>query len=99
MGPIPKAGQFPPIGAHGVSILHLSAIQNLLMPDDNCDDVNVQPFQPVVSPSPGAIAGWMSGNSPSLPHPSMAAGPPGFVQPSSAGKDVCNYIVDYFSAL
>lgn len=62
-------------------------------------NVNVQPFQPVVSPSPGAIAGWMSSNSPSLPHPSMAAGPPGFVQPSSAGKDVCNYIVDYFSAL
>ncbi|KAL9436630.1 hypothetical protein AB3S75_022645 [Citrus x aurantiifolia] len=59
VGPIPKAGQFPPIGAHG-------------------------PFQPVVSPSPGAIAGWMSSNSPSLPHPSMAAGPPGFVQPSSA---------------
>lgn len=28
VGPIPKAGQFPPIGAHGVSILHLSAIQN-----------------------------------------------------------------------
>lgn len=62
-------------------------------------NVNVQPFQPVVSPSPGAIAGWMSSNSPSLPHPSMAAGPPGFVQPSTAGKDVCNYIVDYFSAL
>ncbi|KAJ4720991.1 Protein TOPLESS-like protein [Melia azedarach] len=59
VGPIPKAGAFPPIGAHG-------------------------PFQPVVSPSPGAIAGWMSSNSPSLPHPTVAAGPPGFVPPSSA---------------
>ncbi|CAK7340124.1 unnamed protein product [Dovyalis caffra] len=34
------------------------------------------PFQPVVSPTPGAIAGWMSGNNPSLPHPAVAAGPP-----------------------
>ncbi|KAJ6976147.1 hypothetical protein NC653_031852 [Populus alba x Populus x berolinensis] len=59
VGPIPKAGAFPPIGAHG-------------------------PFQPVVSPTPGAIAGWMSANNPSLPHPSVAAGPPTLVQPSSA---------------
>lgn len=55
--------------------------------------VPVQPFQPVVSPSPGAIAGWMSSNSPSLPHPTVAAGPPGFVPPSSAGKDLGNNIV------
>ncbi|KDP21790.1 hypothetical protein JCGZ_00577 [Jatropha curcas] len=59
VGPIPKAGVFPPIGAHG-------------------------PFQPVVSPSSGAIAGWMSSNNPSLPHPAVAAGPPGLMQPSSA---------------
>lgn len=59
VGPIPKAGAFPPIGAHG-------------------------PFQPVVSPTPGAIAGWMSANNPSLPHPAVAAGPPTLVQPSSA---------------
>ncbi|WCJ27942.1 Protein TOPLESS [Euphorbia peplus] len=59
VGPIPKAGAFPPIGAHG-------------------------PFQPVVSPSPGAIAGWMSSNNPSLAHPGVASGPPGLVQPSSA---------------
>ncbi|XP_041011160.1 protein TOPLESS-RELATED PROTEIN 2-like isoform X2 [Juglans microcarpa x Juglans regia] len=59
MGPIPKAGAFPPIGAHG-------------------------PFQPVVSPTPGAIAGWMSSTNPSLPHAAMAAGSPGLVQPSSA---------------
>ncbi|KAH0978648.1 hypothetical protein GBA52_005825 [Prunus armeniaca] len=59
VGPIPKAGAFPPIGAHG-------------------------PFQPVVSPSPGAIAGWMSSTNPSLPHPAVAAAPPGLVQPSSA---------------
>lgn len=59
MGPIPKAGAFPPIGAHG-------------------------PFQPVVSPAPGAIAGWMSGTNPSLPHAAVAAGSPGLVQPSSA---------------
>ncbi|GMY06426.1 protein TOPLESS-RELATED PROTEIN 2-like isoform X1 [Fagus crenata] len=59
MGPIPKAGAFPPIGAHG-------------------------PFQPVVSPAPGAIAGWMSSTNPSLPHAAVAAGSPGLVQPSSA---------------
>ncbi|XP_044477913.1 protein TOPLESS-RELATED PROTEIN 2-like isoform X1 [Mangifera indica] len=59
VGPIPKAGAFPPIGAHG-------------------------PFQTVVSPSPGAIAGWMSNSSPSLPHPAVAAGPGGLVQSSNA---------------
>lgn len=59
VGPIPKAGAFPPIGAHG-------------------------PFQPVVSPSPSAIAGWMSTSNPSLPHPAVPAAPPGLVQPSSA---------------
>lgn len=57
VGPIPKAGAFPPIGAHS-------------------------PFQPVVSPSPGAIAGWMSGANPSIPHHPVAAVPPGLVQPS-----------------
>ncbi len=50
----------------------------------------VQPFQPVVSPSPGAIAGWMSGTNPSLPHAAVAAGSPGLMQPSSAGKGVWN---------
>lgn len=59
MGPVPKAGAFPPIGAHG-------------------------PFQPVVSPSPSAIAGWMSNANPSLPHAAVAAGPPNLMQPSAA---------------
>ncbi|KAM0853944.1 hypothetical protein ACQ4PT_050750 [Festuca glaucescens] len=39
------------------------------------------PFQPVVSPSPNAIAGWMTNPSPSLPHPGVAQVPPGLVQP------------------
>ncbi|XVE62238.1 hypothetical protein DITRI_Ditri06bG0102000 [Diplodiscus trichospermus] len=60
VGPIPKAGTFPPIGAHG-------------------------PFQTVVSPSSGAIAGWMPSGNPSLPHAAaVAAAPPGLVQPSNA---------------
>ncbi|XP_058103933.1 protein TOPLESS-RELATED PROTEIN 2-like isoform X3 [Magnolia sinica] len=59
VGPIPKAGAFPPIGAHS-------------------------PFQPVVSPSASAIAGWMSSTNPSLPHAAVAAGPPGLVQPPNA---------------
>ncbi|XVE90489.1 hypothetical protein DITRI_Ditri20bG0081700 [Diplodiscus trichospermus] len=60
VGSIPKAGTFPPLGAHG-------------------------PFQPVVSPSSGAIAGWMSSGNPSLPHAAaVAAGPPGLVQPANA---------------
>ncbi|KAI7752528.1 hypothetical protein M8C21_015879, partial [Ambrosia artemisiifolia] len=58
-GPVPKAGVFPPIGAHG-------------------------PFQPVVSPSAGAIAGWMATANPSMPHGAVAAGPPGLVQPPVA---------------
>ncbi|KAL5568176.1 hypothetical protein UlMin_024751 [Ulmus minor] len=66
VGPIPKAGAFPPIGAHG-------------------------PFQPVVSPSPSAIAGWMSNTppsmiNPSLSHPAVAPAPSGPVQPSSAAS-------------
>lgn len=53
--------------------------------------ISVQPFQPVVSPSPGAIAGWMSNPNPSMPHPAVAAAPPGLVQPSSAGEIfICN---------
>ncbi|KAK1261901.1 Topless-related protein 1 [Acorus gramineus] len=56
LGPIPKAGGFPPMGNHS-------------------------PFQPVVSPSASTIAGWMSSANPSLPHPVVAAGPPGLVQP------------------
>ncbi|XP_060207739.1 protein TOPLESS-RELATED PROTEIN 2-like isoform X1 [Lycium barbarum] len=38
------------------------------------------PFQPVVSPSPSAIAGWMSSANPSMSHAAVAAGPPGLVQ-------------------
>ncbi|XP_029116430.1 protein TOPLESS-RELATED PROTEIN 2 isoform X2 [Elaeis guineensis] len=56
VGPIPKSGTFPPIGAHS-------------------------PFQPVVSPSASAIAGWMTNANPSLPHAAVAQGPPGLVQP------------------
>ncbi|RVW41730.1 Protein TPR2 [Vitis vinifera] len=67
VGPIPKAGAFPPIGAHN-------------------------PFQPVVSPSPGAIAGWMSSTNPSLPHAAVAAGPPSLVQPSTAGGNVAAFL-------
>ncbi|XP_010278758.1 PREDICTED: protein TPR2-like isoform X2 [Nelumbo nucifera] len=59
VGPIPKAGAFPPIGAHS-------------------------PFQPVVSPSASAIAGWMSSNNPSLPHAAVAAAPPSLVQAPNA---------------
>ncbi|CAA0838252.1 Protein TOPLESS [Striga hermonthica] len=43
------------------------------------------PFQPVVSPPPSAIAGWMSTSNPSMPHAAVAAPPPGLVHaPSSA---------------
>ncbi|KAE8796896.1 Topless-related protein 1 [Hordeum vulgare] len=45
------------------------------------DDKLIKPFQPVVSPSPNAIAGWMTNPNPSLPHPAIAQGPPGLVQP------------------
>lgn len=42
------------------------------------------PFQPVVSPSPSAIAGWMSSANPSMSHPAVAPGPPGLVQAPGA---------------
>ncbi|KAK7825374.1 protein topless [Quercus suber] len=89
MGPIPKAGAFPPIGAHGVSIFPLFTCQRKLERNSSiliilAMPLVVQPFQPVVSPAPGAIAGWMSGTNPSLPHAAVAAGSPGLVQPSSA---------------
>lgn len=45
----------------------------------------MQPFQPVVSPSASAIAGWMSSANPSLPHAAVAQGPPGLVQPPNTG--------------
>ena len=95
MGPIPKAGAFPPIGAHGVSIFPLFTCQRKLERNSSiliflAMPLVVQPFQPVVSPAPGAIAGWMSGTNPSLPHAAVAAGSPGLVQPSSAGQNVLN---------
>lgn len=46
----------------------------------------LQPFQPVVSPSPNAIAGWMTNANPSLPHAAVAQGPPGLVQAPNTGK-------------
>ncbi|KAL8521429.1 hypothetical protein ACS0TY_011811 [Phlomoides rotata] len=42
------------------------------------------PFQPVVSPQPSAIAGWMSSANPSMPHAAVAAAPPGLVQASNS---------------
>ncbi|KAG5524381.1 hypothetical protein RHGRI_031142 [Rhododendron griersonianum] len=42
------------------------------------------PFQPVVSPSASAIAGWMSNANLSMPHAAVAGGPPGLVQPPGA---------------
>jgi len=39
----------------------------------------MQPFQPVVSPSASAIAGWMTSGNPSMPHAAVAQGPPGLV--------------------
>ncbi|XP_074326432.1 protein TOPLESS-RELATED PROTEIN 2-like isoform X1 [Apium graveolens] len=42
------------------------------------------PFQPVVSPSPSAIAGWMSSPNPSMPHAAVPSGPPGLVQSPGA---------------
>ena len=53
----------------------------------------MQPFHPVVSPTPGAIAGWMSANNPSLQHPAVAAGPPTHMQPSSAGEAINTHVV------
>lgn len=45
----------------------------------------LQPFQPVVSPSPSAI-GWMTNPAPTLQHAAVAPGPAGLVQPPNAGN-------------
>lgn len=39
----------------------------------------------MVSPSPNAIAGWMTNANPSLPHAAVAQGPPGLVQAPNTG--------------
>ncbi|XP_057778061.1 uncharacterized protein LOC130996775 [Salvia miltiorrhiza] len=40
----------------------------------------IEPCQPVVSPPPSAIAGWMSTANQSMPHAAVAAAPHGLVQ-------------------
>ncbi|ONK79879.1 uncharacterized protein A4U43_C01F11310 [Asparagus officinalis] len=45
---------------------------------------SMQPFQSVIAPSASAIAGWMTGGNPSMPHAAVAQGPPGLVQPPNA---------------
>ena len=50
----------------------------------------MQPFQPVISPSASAIAGWMTSGSPSMPHAAVAQGPPGLVQPPNTGMILIN---------
>ncbi|CDP11737.1 unnamed protein product [Coffea canephora] len=42
------------------------------------------PFQRVVSPSPSAIAGWMSSANGSVPHAAVVAGPPAILQAPGA---------------
>ncbi|KMZ66500.1 WD-40 repeat protein-like [Zostera marina] len=42
------------------------------------------PFQPVLSPSASAIAGWMTNANPSMSHAAVAAVPPGLVQAPNA---------------
>ncbi|XP_024995980.1 protein TPR2-like isoform X1 [Cynara cardunculus var. scolymus] len=86
-GPVPKAGVFPTIGAHGVSVDESFCLSvNIAMAQGNIFKTisSMQPFQPVVSPSAGAIAGWMATANPSMPHTAVAAGPPGLVQPPVA---------------
>ena len=94
VGPIPKAGAFPPIGSHNVSNYMYKFVKKYYSSRKKClTHLALQPFQPVVSPSPGAIAGWMSSTNPPLPHAAMAAGPPSLVQSSTAGGNFGNYLV------
>lgn len=91
MGTIPKAGAFPPLGAHGVS-----EIKQIIFPckyhfhflNKITDWVfTFQPFQPVQAPLPTSIAGWMA-NPSAVPHPAASAGPMGLGAPSNAGTFV-----------
>lgn len=59
----------------------------------------MQPFQPVVSPSASAIAGWMSSTNPSLPHAAVAAAPPGLVQPPNAGVALIINLIQLWSSV
>lgn len=84
VGSIPKSAGFPPMGAHAVSII-TSRPFNLSWLSIAYTASMLQPFQPVVSPSPNAIAGWMTNANPSLPHAAVAQGPPGLVQAPNTG--------------
>lgn len=46
----------------------------------------VQPFQPTPAPLTTSLAGWMP--NPSVPHPTVSAGPIGLGAPNSAGNVV-----------
>lgn len=99
LGSLPKAGGFPPLGAHGVFLprliltklylLHLMWLNFylvLLLWYEFCLN---QPFQPTPAPVPTPLAGWMS--NPSVTHPAVSGGPIGLGGPSIPGR--------YFSSM
>ena len=90
LGSLPKAGGFPPLGAHGVSYLaQLVILVNLfyasctalLMSLNLC----AQPFQP--TPTPVSTPLWMS-NPSTVTHPAISGGPIGLGAPSISGNNL-----------
>lgn len=55
----------------------------------------------MVSPSPSAIAGWMTNANPSLPHANVPPGaPPGLVQPPNTGTNTLHlHVVCLFNLI
>jgi hypothetical protein len=94
LGSMPKPGGFPPLGAHGVSLLNVNHIWIWLLHMYNSlelvryssleyDLCLLQPFQPSPTPVP-PLAGWMS-NPPAVTHPAVSGGAIGFGTPTNPG--------------
>ncbi|KAG8382080.1 hypothetical protein BUALT_Bualt05G0039300 [Buddleja alternifolia] len=84
-GPVPRPGVFPPLGGQGVSgVVAFDCELNKLPIGISLSPTSIlQPFQPVVSPPPSAIANWMSSANPSMNHAAVAAAPPNLLQAPS----------------
>ncbi|KVH99119.1 CTLH, C-terminal LisH motif-containing protein [Cynara cardunculus var. scolymus] len=84
LGSLPKAGGFPPLGAHGVCILSISQYGysvSRLFCDYFASLLCVKPFQPTPAPVPTPLAGWMS-NPPAVSHPAVSGSAIGLGGPS-----------------
>ena len=100
--PVPKAGGFPPLGAHGVSeVIRFSFIYWPVTVDVNLTFLfsyvfsTWKPFQAAPAPLPTSLAGWMA-NPSSVPHPAASAGPMSLGAPNNLGMEQLLPKKDFF---